>query len=154
LVAHFCLKALNSQCLTRTLFNHDMLSWSSASVVNTLLTELDRLDARRGVFVLAATNRPDMLDLAMCCPWRLDKLLYVDLPAPDKRAEIVRTLLIRRHVLLAPIAGAYASAMDHVAEIIAKRSKGVQQGRFGNWSCARPARAGHAGRVGCGQPRS
>lgn len=91
----------------------DTLSESSARVVNTLLTELDGLDARRGVFVLAATNRPDMLDPAMCRPGRLDKLLYVDLPAPDERAEIVRTLLMRRRVPLAP------AAMDHVAEMIA-----------------------------------
>jgi ribosome biogenesis ATPase len=71
----------------------ETLSESSARVVNTLLTELDGLDPRRGVFVLAATNRPDMLDPAMCRPGRLDKLLYVDLPAPEERAEIIRTLL-------------------------------------------------------------
>lgn len=71
----------------------EALSESSARVVNTLLTELDGLDPRRGVFVLAATNRPDMLDPAMCRPGRLDKLLYVDLPAPEERAEIIRTLL-------------------------------------------------------------
>jgi ribosome biogenesis ATPase len=71
----------------------ETLSESSARVVNTLLTELDGLDARRGIFVLAATNRPDMLDPAMCRPGRLDKLLYVDLPAPEERAEIIRTLL-------------------------------------------------------------
>ncbi|KAH9178379.1 P-loop containing nucleoside triphosphate hydrolase protein [Lactarius sanguifluus] len=68
----------------------EALSESSARVVNTLLTELDGLDARRGVFVLGATNRPDMLDPAMCRPGRLDKLLYVDLPEPDERAEICR----------------------------------------------------------------
>jgi ribosome biogenesis ATPase len=71
----------------------EALSESSARVVNTLLTELDGLDPRRGVFVLAATNRPDMLDPAMCRPGRLDKLLYVDLPAPEERVEIIRTLL-------------------------------------------------------------
>lgn len=80
----------------------DTLSESSARVVNTLLTELDGLDARRGVFVLAATNRPDMLDPAMCRPGRLDKLLYVDLPAPHERAEIIRTLIARRRVPLVP----------------------------------------------------
>jgi SpoVK/Ycf46/Vps4 family AAA+-type ATPase len=53
-----------------------------------LLTELDGLDSHRGAFVLAATNWPDMLDLAMCCPGWLDKLLYVDLPSPDEHAEI------------------------------------------------------------------
>lgn len=96
----------------------DTLSESSARVVNTLLTELDGLDARRGVFVLAATNRPDMLDPAMCRPGRLDRLLYVDLPAPDGRAEIVRTLLTRRRVPLAPAADASSSAMDHVAAMV------------------------------------
>jgi ribosome biogenesis ATPase len=63
-------------------------SESSARVVNTLLTELDGLDARKSVYVIAATNRPDMIDPAMCRPGRLDKLLYVDLPTADERAEI------------------------------------------------------------------
>lgn len=67
-------------------------SESSARVVNTLLTELDGLDARKSVYVIAATNRPDMIDPAMCRPGRLDKLLYVDLPCSDERVEIIRTL--------------------------------------------------------------
>ncbi|KAF8589893.1 AAA-domain-containing protein [Ramaria rubella] len=78
----------------------DSLSESSARVVNTLLTELDGLDARKGVYVIAATNRPDMIDPAMCRPGRLDKLLYVDLPTADERAEIVRTLIQARGVPL------------------------------------------------------
>ena len=69
-----------------------MQSESSARVVNTLLTELDGLDERKGVYVIGATNRPDMIDPAMCRPGRLDKLLYVDLPTADERAEIIRTL--------------------------------------------------------------
>ncbi|KAJ7746554.1 P-loop containing nucleoside triphosphate hydrolase protein [Mycena metata] len=52
------------------------VSESSARVVNTLLTELDGLDARKSVYVVAATNRPDMIDPAMVRPGRLDKLLY------------------------------------------------------------------------------
>jgi ribosome biogenesis ATPase len=67
-------------------------SESSARVVNTLLTELDGLDERKSVYVIGATNRPDMIDPAMCRPGRLDKLLYVDLPTADERAEIIRTL--------------------------------------------------------------
>lgn len=42
--------------------------------------------------MIAATNRPDMIDPALCRPGRLDKLLYVDLPTADERAEIVRTV--------------------------------------------------------------
>ena len=60
--------------------------------MNTLLTELDGLDSRKSVYVIAATNRPDMIDPAMCRPGRLDKLLYVDLPNPEERVEIFRTL--------------------------------------------------------------
>ncbi|KAJ7123346.1 P-loop containing nucleoside triphosphate hydrolase protein [Mycena filopes] len=71
----------------------DSLSESSARVVNTLLTELDGLDARKSVYVVAATNRPDMIDPAMVRPGRLDKLLYVDLPAARERGEIIRTLI-------------------------------------------------------------
>jgi len=78
----------------------DSLSESSARVVNTLLTELDGLDARKAVYVIAATNRPDMIDPAMCRPGRLDKLLYVDLPTADERAEIVRTMVLTRHIPL------------------------------------------------------
>ena len=60
--------------------------------MNTLLTELDGLDARKAVYVIAATNRPDMIDPAMCRPGRLDKLLYVDLPSAAERVEIVRKM--------------------------------------------------------------
>ncbi|KAI6037716.1 P-loop containing nucleoside triphosphate hydrolase protein [Pisolithus marmoratus] len=73
----------------------DSLSDSSARVVNTLLTELDGLDARKSVYVIAATNRPDMIDPAMVRPGRLDKLLYVDLPSAEERIEILRTLIRR-----------------------------------------------------------
>ncbi|CAO1625697.1 unnamed protein product [Parajaminaea phylloscopi] len=70
----------------------DSLSESSARVVNTLLTELDGLESRGQVYVIGATNRPDMIDPAMCRPGRLDKLLYVDLPSSDERLEILKTL--------------------------------------------------------------
>ncbi|ORX40977.1 helicase [Kockovaella imperatae] len=69
----------------------DSMSESSARVVNTLLTELDGLDARKAVYVIGATNRPDMIDPAMARPGRLDKLLYVDLPSPEERFEILKT---------------------------------------------------------------
>lgn len=54
------------------------------------MTELDGLEPRKQVFVIGATNRPDILDPAMVRPGRLDKLLYVDLPTPDERVEILR----------------------------------------------------------------
>ncbi|RKP39579.1 P-loop containing nucleoside triphosphate hydrolase protein, partial [Dimargaris cristalligena] len=67
-------------------------SEASARVVNTLLTELDGMETRKQVFIIAATNRPDMIDPAMLRPGRLDKLLYVELPTAPERLEILRTL--------------------------------------------------------------
>jgi ribosome biogenesis ATPase len=61
-------------------------------VVNQLLTEMDGLEDRRNVFVIAATNRPDIIDPAMLRPGRLDKLLYVPLPSKDDRFSILETI--------------------------------------------------------------
>ena len=73
---------------------------ASERVVNQLLTEMDGLESRSATFVVAATNRPDMIDPAMLRPGRLDKLLYVPLPPPDGRAAILKTLT--RKTPLAP----------------------------------------------------
>ena len=70
----------------------DTLSESSARVVNTLLTELDGLSNRQGIYVIAATNRPDIIDEAMLRPGRLETLLFVDLPEAAERVEILQTL--------------------------------------------------------------
>ena len=56
------------------------MSESSSRVVNTLLTELDGLNDRKGVFVIGATNRPDMIDPAMLRPGRLDKTCTLNYP--------------------------------------------------------------------------
>jgi ribosome biogenesis ATPase len=53
----------------------------SERVVNQLLTEMDGLDVRRSIFVLAATNRPELIDPAMLRPGRLDRLVFVPLPS-------------------------------------------------------------------------
>jgi ribosome biogenesis ATPase len=71
----------------------DSLSEASSRVVNTLLTELDGLGDRAGIYVIAATNRPDRIDAAMLRPGRLGTLLFVDLPGPEERVEILRTLV-------------------------------------------------------------
>ncbi|OQS07963.1 ribosome biogenesis ATPase RIX7 [Thraustotheca clavata] len=64
----------------------------SERVVNQLLTEMDGLDTRKNVVVIAATNRPDIIDPAMLRPGRLDKLLYVPLPQASDRFQILTTL--------------------------------------------------------------
>ncbi len=54
-------------------------------VVSQILTELDGLDALKDVVVIAATNRPDMVDPALMRPGRIDRILYI--PNPDKEAR-------------------------------------------------------------------
>lgn len=69
----------------------DRANPSSERVVNQLLTELDGMEGRKDVYVIGATNRPDMIDPAMLRPGRLDKLLFVPLPSPEQRGAILRT---------------------------------------------------------------
>ena len=65
---------------------------SSERVVNQLLTEMDGLEDRKQIFIIAATNRPDIIDPAMLRPGRLDKLLYVPLPDFNDRCSILETI--------------------------------------------------------------
>lgn len=68
-------------------------SEASSRVVNTLLTELDGVGAsREGIYIIGATNRPDIIDPAMLRPGRLETLLYVGIPSEDDRVDILRTL--------------------------------------------------------------
>uniref|UniRef100_A0A673C4Q2 AAA+ ATPase domain-containing protein n=1 Tax=Sphaeramia orbicularis TaxID=375764 RepID=A0A673C4Q2_9TELE len=67
-------------------------SGASVRVVNQLLTEMDGVETRRQVFIMAATNRPDIIDPAILRPGRLDKTLYVGLPPPADRHAILVTI--------------------------------------------------------------
>src|SRR3990172_7473148 len=69
---------------------YDNDSGVSERVVNQLLTSMDGLETLEGVIVIAATNRPDMVDPALLRTGRFDRILLV--PAPDKasRLEILR----------------------------------------------------------------
>ncbi|MEM3020608.1 MAG: CDC48 family AAA ATPase [Candidatus Micrarchaeaceae archaeon] len=59
-------------------------------VVDTLLTELDGLDSMKNVSVLAATNRPDMLDPALLRPGRFDKIIEIPVPGEEERLAIFK----------------------------------------------------------------
>mmetsp|Transcript_8161 Transcript_8161/g.27103 ORF Transcript_8161/g.27103 Transcript_8161/m.27103 type:complete len:1145 (+) Transcript_8161:499-3933(+) len=61
-------------------------------VVNQLLTELDGVEGLKGVSVLAATSRPDLVDPALLRPGRLDRLVYCNLPTEAERESILRAL--------------------------------------------------------------
>jgi ribosome biogenesis ATPase len=87
-------------------------SAAAERVVNQLLTEMDGLDPRKGVYVVAATNRPDMIDPAMLRPGRLDKLLFVPLPPADGRASILRALTRKTPLAGGVDLGAVAARCD------------------------------------------
>jgi transitional endoplasmic reticulum ATPase len=59
-------------------------------VISQLLTEMDGLEALQNVVVIAATNRPDILDPALLRPGRFDRLIYVPAPDDDSRLEILK----------------------------------------------------------------
>ncbi|XP_061678090.1 peroxisome biogenesis factor 1 [Syngnathoides biaculeatus] len=61
-------------------------------VVNQLLTQLDGAEGLQGVYVLAATSRPDLIDPALLRPGRLDKSLYCPPPGKEDRAAILKVL--------------------------------------------------------------
>lgn len=77
-------------------------------VLNQLLTEMDGINAKKTVFVIGASDRPDIIDPAMLRPGRLDQLIYIPLPDASSRLEIFRANLhkapMSRHVDLPAMA--------------------------------------------------
>jgi transitional endoplasmic reticulum ATPase len=59
-------------------------------VVNTILAEMDGLEELQGVVVMAATNRPTLIDSALLRPGRFDELIYVPVPDREARLQILR----------------------------------------------------------------
>jgi transitional endoplasmic reticulum ATPase len=71
------------------------------SVVSQVLTELDGLEELKNVVVLAATNRPDMIDPALMRPGRLDRVIYVPPPDVESRKKIFEVYLRNADAILA-----------------------------------------------------
>ncbi|KIK41964.1 hypothetical protein CY34DRAFT_84427 [Suillus luteus UH-Slu-Lm8-n1] len=69
-------------------------------VVNQMLTQMDGAEGLEGVYVLAATSRPDLIDSALLRPGRLDKSLLCDLPGIEDRKDIL--VAVSRKLTLAP----------------------------------------------------
>ncbi len=82
-------------------------------IISQLLTEMDGLEELRKVVVIAATNRPDLLDPALLRPGRFDRLIYV--PPPDYKARVE---ILKIHTRGKPLAD------DVSLEELAKRTEG------------------------------
>ena len=79
--------------------SHGSDSHVTERVISQLLTELDGLEVLSNVIIIAATNRPDIIDPALLRPGRFDRLLYV--PPPDKEARIQ---ILKIHTSKKPLA--------------------------------------------------
>jgi transitional endoplasmic reticulum ATPase len=78
----------------------DSGSHVTEQVVSQLLTEMSGIEDMNGVVVIAATNRPDIVDPALLRPGRFDRLIYV--PAPDKKARLE---IFKIHTKAMPLKG-------------------------------------------------
>lgn len=62
-------------------------------VINQILTEMDGMGAKKNVFIIGATNRPDIIDPAILRPGRLDQLIYIPLPDDKSRMQVFKASL-------------------------------------------------------------
>uniref|UniRef100_A0A672T1Q6 Transitional endoplasmic reticulum ATPase n=1 Tax=Sinocyclocheilus grahami TaxID=75366 RepID=A0A672T1Q6_SINGR len=62
-------------------------------VINQILTEMDGMSSKKNVFIIGATNRPDIIDPAILRPGRLDQLIYIPLPDEKSRIAILKANL-------------------------------------------------------------
>ena len=86
-------------------------------LISQLLTELDGLEILTNVVVIAATNRPDIMDPALLRPGRFDRLLYVPPPDKDSRLQIIKIHIKKKPLAenvnidqLASLTGGYTGA--------------------------------------------
>ncbi len=89
--------------------------------LNQLLVEMDGFEGHTGIIVIAATNRPDILDPALLRPGRFDRQVVVPLPDIRGREEILKV-----HMRKVPIAG------DVKADIIARGTPGFSGADLAN----------------------
>jgi len=62
-------------------------------VINQILTEMDGMQSKKNVFIIGATNRPDIIDPAILRPGRLDQLIYIPLPDFPSRMAVLKAVL-------------------------------------------------------------
>src|SRR5208337_3784416 len=65
-------------------------SGAGERVISQLLTEIDGIESLQNVLVIAATNRPDILDPAVLRPGRFDRMIYVPSPELESLKEIFK----------------------------------------------------------------
>ena len=104
--------------------------------LNQLLAEMDGFDSSKGVVILAATNRPEVLDKALLRPGRFDRRIIVDLPDQKGRVDILK--VHARNVLMEP---------DVDFEVVARATPGASGADLENIINEAALRAVRAGKV-------
>ena len=102
--------------------------------LNQLLVEMDGFESNEGVILIAATNRPDVLDPALLRPGRFDRRVVV--PRPDLRGRLA---ILKVHTRRVPLAD------DVDLEVLARGTPGLRR--------RRPPEPGERGRAARGAPR-
>merc|ERR1712193_122991 len=83
---------------------------ASDRIINQVLTEMDGMGAKKNVFIIGATNRPDIIDPAVMRPGRLDQLMYI--PLPD---ELSRLSILKANLRKSPVAADVD--LEHLARV-------------------------------------
>ncbi|XP_041033267.1 transitional endoplasmic reticulum ATPase-like isoform X1 [Carcharodon carcharias] len=85
---------------------------ASDRVINQILTEMDGMSDKKNVFIVGATNRPDIIDPAILRPGRLDQLIYIPLPDEKSRTSILKANL-RKSPIAKTVDLAYLAKITH-----------------------------------------
>merc|ERR1711937_340396 len=101
---------------------------TSDRVINQILSEIDGMGSGKTLFIIGATNRPDILDPGIMRPGRLDQLIYIPLPDKDSRVSIFKANLRKSPVaddvnmeLLAGVTAGFSGA--DITEICQRAAK-------------------------------
>jgi transitional endoplasmic reticulum ATPase len=101
---------------------------TSDRVINQILSEIDGIGSGKTLFIIGATNRPDILDPGIMRPGRLDQLIYIPLPDFDSRVSIFKANLRKSPVadditfeLLADVTDGFSGA--DITEICQRAAK-------------------------------
>ncbi|XP_033095671.1 transitional endoplasmic reticulum ATPase-like isoform X3 [Anneissia japonica] len=85
---------------------------ASDRVINQVMTEIEGMGSKKNVFIIGATNRPDIIDSAILRPGRLDQLIYIPLPDDASRLSIL-TANLRKSPVAKDVNLEYIAKMTH-----------------------------------------
>lgn len=123
-------------------------SETSDRVINQILSEIDGIGSGKTLFIIGATNRPDILDPGIMRPGRLDQLIYIPLPDFESRVSIFQANLRKSPVaedvtfeLLAEVTDGFSGA--DITEICQRAAKNaIRESIAGEIECQRQVEAG------------